>query len=81
MPKPSHALGTWSTDFGEPLSPEHERRAIAISVQKHHGEDGPRYILNQMGRPRGEGDENGDAMWQEVGRRFEAIWIAPGKVQ
>ena len=48
---------------------------------KHQGEDGPRYILNQMGRLRSEGDEAGVAMWQEVGRLFEVIWNARGQVQ
>lgn len=52
------------------LTREKEIWAIALCVEKHHGDDGDFYIAQQMDRLLSEGELDGMAMWQQVAERF-----------
>jgi hypothetical protein len=47
--------------------------AVALWVEKHHGDEGPRYIAEQVGRPALEGDEAGVETWRSIAIRFDEL--------
>lgn len=55
------------------VSREQELWAVALWVEKHHGENGRLHIAQQQDRLLAEGDLDGVAMWRKVGERFEAL--------
>ncbi|NYH96284.1 DUF6961 family protein [Novosphingobium marinum] len=55
------------------LTADQELWAVALWVEKHHGDEGDFYIAQQMDRLLEEGDFDGIAMWRQVGERFEAL--------
>jgi hypothetical protein len=52
---------------------EKEIWAIALWVEKHHGDEGDFYIAQQMDRLLAEGELDGMAMWRQVAERFEKL--------
>ena len=59
------------------MTPEQQVWAVALWVEKHHGEDGPTYIAEQIGRLALAGDEAGVAMWRRVAARYSELKQAP----
>lgn len=55
------------------LSREQEIWSIALMVEKEHGDSGPRFIAEQIGRLALNGDTHGIAMWKQVAHRYDAI--------
>jgi len=47
--------------------------AVALWVEKKHGDKAPRYIAEQIGRMALEGDAAGMARWRQVARCYEAL--------
>ncbi|MEZ5748721.1 MAG: hypothetical protein R3D83_02175 [Caenibius sp.] len=58
---------------GMVVSREQELWAVALWVEKHHGENGWLHIAQQQDRLLAEGDLDGVAMWRKVGERFEVL--------
>lgn len=56
-----------------PLTRDQELWAMALWVEKHHGDAGWLHIAQQQDRLLAEGELDGVAMWREVGRRFEQL--------
>ncbi len=52
------------------MTPEQEIWAVALWVEKHHGDNGPAYVGEQIERLALEGDEAGVAMWKKIAARF-----------
>ncbi len=50
---------------------------MALWVEQNHGQDGPRYIAEQIGRLAFAGDAQGVKMWKEVARRVSGVSHAP----
>ena len=55
------------------LNRDQELWAVALWVEKHHGEEGPAYIAQQIQRLSNEGDEAGIATWKTVAERLEQL--------
>jgi hypothetical protein len=52
---------------------EHELWACALWVEKHHGEEGPAYIGEQVKRLALEGDDAGVETWLAIADRLDAL--------
>ena len=52
------------------LTRELEIWAMAMWVDREHGEDGERFIAERVLYFDAEGDEGGKQLWMDVGRRF-----------
>ena len=63
---------TTGSDVSE-LSRDAELWAMALWVEKHHGENGWFHIAQQQDRLLEAGDRNGVALWNLVGERFETL--------
>lgn len=50
---------------------------MALWVEKTHGEQGPKYIAEQIGRLAVAGETKGMRLWTEVARRFDDLHPAP----
>jgi hypothetical protein len=59
------------------LNREKEIWAMALWVEKHHGENGWSFIAQQQDRLLREGKDAGARLWAKVAERFEAL-IADG---
>ena len=55
------------------LNRDQELWAVALWVEKNHGEEGPAYIAQQIQRLSNEGDEAGMATWKTVADRFDQL--------
>lgn len=49
---------------------EQELWAMALWVDREHGEDGERFIAERVSHFEAEGDNGGKQLWMEVARRF-----------
>lgn len=49
---------------------EHELWAMALWVDREHGEDGERFIAERVLHFDAEGDDGGKQLWMDVARRF-----------
>ena len=54
---------------------EHEIWAMALWVEKHHEADGHEFIANRIASLEAEGENEGAALWSEVGRRYSNLRI------
>ena len=52
---------------------EQELWAMALWVEKHHGENGWFHIVQRQDQLLAEGELGGVALWRKVGARFEAL--------
>lgn len=52
---------------------EHELWACALWVEKHHGDDGPAHIAEQVTRLAKAGDQAGVATWRAIADRYDAL--------
>ena len=55
------------------LSREQELWAIALWVERNHGENGWLHIAQEQDRLLGSGDFEGVKLWRAVGQRFEKL--------
>ena len=55
------------------MSKERELWAVALWVEKNHGDQGDLYIARRLDRLHTKGDADGVAMWWKVLERFEAL--------
>lgn len=55
------------------MTRDQEIWGIALWVEKNHGESGPKFIAEQIGRLASEGDNEGISLWREVARRYEEL--------
>lgn len=55
------------------MASEHELWAVALWVEKHHGNAGILHIAEQVERLAKEGDLDGVAMWRQVAERFDQL--------
>jgi len=55
------------------LSKDLELWAVALWVEKHHGDEGDLYIAKQMDRLLAEGDLDGVAFWKKVRVRLDSL--------
>jgi len=59
------------------LTRDQEIWGIALWVERKHGESGPEFIAEQIGRLSIEDDDEGISLWREVAQRYERL-IATG---
>ena len=59
------------------MTPEHQIWAVALWVEKNHGDHGSAYIAEQIGRLALAGDEAGVTMWKKVAARYSELKQAP----
>ena len=52
---------------------EKEIYALALFVERKHGEDGPRYIAERIGKFANENDQGGVDLWEAVASRFARL--------
>lgn len=55
------------------LTRDRELWAMALHVEREHGEDGQAFIVAQMERNRLLGEQAGIDLWAGVARRFEQL--------
>lgn len=55
------------------ISREKELWALALWVEKRHGEDGPRYIAKKVGEMVLAGEAGGVDLWKAVAERFAQL--------
>lgn len=55
------------------MTRDQELWAVALWVEKQHGEDGPRFIAEQIGRLALAGEAAGVATWKAVALRFDML--------
>ena len=55
------------------LTRDKELWAIALWIEKEHGDEGDLYIAQQMDRLLEQGEPEGLALWLEIRERFEAL--------
>jgi hypothetical protein len=55
------------------LSPEQERWAEALAVERQHGEDAPRFVAERIGELALAGDMKGVLRWREIASRLDEI--------
>lgn len=55
------------------LNRDHELWAVALWVEKNHGENGPAYLAKQVERLANEGDEAGVDTWKTIAQRFDQL--------
>jgi hypothetical protein len=56
---------------------DQELLALALSIERRHGEDGPRIIAEKIGSFLLAGEVGAAEMWRDVARRYETL-IAGG---
>ena len=59
------------------MTEEQEIWAVALWVEKHHGDRGSVYIAEQVGRLVLAGDEAGVAMWKKIAARYSELMQVP----
>jgi hypothetical protein len=60
------------------LNRDQELWAVAVWVEKNHGDQGTTYISGQIERLASINSDGGVAMWREVADRFERLRRNPG---
>lgn len=60
------------------LNRDQELWAVALWVEKNHGDQGTTYISGQIERLASINADGGVAMWREVADRFERLRRNPG---
>ena len=55
------------------LNRDQELWAVALWVEKNHGEEGTAYIAQQIQRLSNEGDEAAIATWKTIAERFDQL--------
>lgn len=60
------------------LNRDQELWAVALWVEKNHGDQGATYISGQIERLTSVNDDGGVVMWREVADRFERLRSTPG---
>lgn len=55
------------------LTADQELWAVALWVEKHHGDEGDFYIAQQIDRLLEEGDFDGIGRWRQAGERFQSL--------
>jgi hypothetical protein len=60
------------------LNRDQELWAVALWVEKNHGDQGTTYISDQIERLASVNDDGGVAMWREVADRFDRLRRIPG---
>lgn len=55
------------------MTPDQERWAEALAVEKIYGADAPAFIASRIGALAAAGDENGVERWKEIAKRFDQI--------
>jgi len=63
------------------LNRDQELWAVALWVEKSHGDQGTTYISGQIERLASVNDDGGVAMWREVADRFVRLRRNPGAGQ
>ena len=58
------------------MTPDEERWAEALAVQRRHGEDAPVFIAERIGTLALEGDLSGIRRWKEIAARLDALAAA-----
>lgn len=56
-----------------PVTRDQELWAMALWVEKTHGENGWLHISGQQDRSLAEGDFDGMKLWRQVGERFDQL--------
>lgn len=62
------------------MSPEQERWAEALAVEKLYGKDGPRFIAERIGALAIAGDQAGIDRWKAIALKYDqllTIGVAP----
>lgn len=59
------------------MSPQQERWAEAMMVERQHGEDAPCFIAERIGALAVQGDFDGVARWKAVAERLDQLLQAP----
>ncbi len=59
------------------MTPDQQIWAVALWVEKNHGDRGPIYIAEQIGRLALARDEAGVAMWKKVAARYSELKPVP----
>lgn len=77
MERPATTTGGRSSKLAILKSAEQELWVVALWVEKHHGNDGPNHIAEQVTRLAEEGDLEGVAMWRKVAERYDTLQIGP----
>jgi hypothetical protein len=60
-----------------PLSPERERWAEALKVEKIHGDTAPEFIAGRVAALALEGDTAGVERWMEIAARLDRLRSGP----
>jgi hypothetical protein len=55
------------------LTPERERYAEALAVERIHGDQAPAFIAERIGALAAAGDEAGVQRWREIADRFDQL--------
>jgi len=55
------------------LTPDQERWAEALAVERQHGEDAPQFVAERIGVLALEGDMDGVLRWREIATRLDEI--------
>lgn len=55
------------------MTPDQERWAEALAVERQHGEDAPRFIAERIGALALAGDMDGVLRWREIASRLDEI--------
>lgn len=59
------------------MASEHELWAIALKVEKDHGDRGPRHIAQNIGAAAVAGEWDAVALWKAVAARFDQLRDQP----
>ena len=76
MPTPNGGdrITLWLKDG---MASEHELWAIALKVERDHGDSGARHIAQKIGAAAIAGDWNAVTMWKAVASRFDRLRERP----
>jgi hypothetical protein len=61
------------------MTPDQERWAEALAVERMHGDDSPRFIAERIGELAIAGDWNGVERWREIAARYDQLHAGPSK--
>ena len=63
------------------MTPEEERWAEALAVQRLHSDHAPRHVAERIGALALCGDQDGVERWRAIARRLDTLLSARGRVQ
>lgn len=55
------------------MTPEQERWAEALAIERQHGEDAPRFIAERIGALALVGDQEGIERWKAIATKLDEI--------